>query len=93
MKIAVFTVPLVCPGGLSYLGPQTGWHALCVDYYGIWVRGTPLAGTTSVLVTTQVMAAVTKQTIKDPVLIQMRYIFLYKLENLGRMDIVQFCSR
>lgn len=35
--------------------------AMCIDHYGIWVRGTPLAGTACVLVPTQVMAA-SKQT-------------------------------
>ena len=36
-------------------------RTVCVDHYGIWVRGTPLAGTASVLVSIQVMAAMTKQ--------------------------------
>jgi len=34
---------------------------VCVDQYGIWVRGTPLAGTARVLVSIEVMAAVAKQ--------------------------------
>lgn len=37
-------------------------RTVCVDHYGIWVRGTPPAGTASVLVSIQVMAAMTKQT-------------------------------
>ena len=41
-------------------------RVVCVDQYGIWVRGTPLAGTAGVLVSIEVMAAVTKQTSHEP---------------------------
>lgn len=43
-------------------------RAVCVDHCGIWVRGTPLAGTTSVFISIRVMAAMAKQTRYKPYL-------------------------
>lgn len=41
-------------------------HTVCVDHCGIWVRGTPLAGTASVFFSIRVMAAMVKQTRHKP---------------------------
>lgn len=68
----MFALPVLFPGGPSYLGPQTGWHRLSVDHRGIWVRGTPLAGTASALVSIEVMAAARRQTWRKP---QIRILF------------------
>lgn len=41
-------------------------RAVCADQYSIWVRGTPLAGTASVVVSIEVMAAMAKQICQKP---------------------------
>lgn len=51
VKITVFALPPLFPGGLSYLDPQSGWHRLvCWSLWRVGKGGTPLAGTASVLV-------------------------------------------